>query len=382
MSEVLDRWKARFERAKQLAVDHVDAFAAELWRGEQRHKRKHRWNLADPFRPDAKAHNCSLDLGRRRGAFQDFESGLKGDALDFVAHGLTGRIDSDSRKAAVMHIEQRFGLSEPDPAEARRIEAEAKARRAAAEAAHERKLAENRTKANGRFHAALPIDGSLAETYLAARGISLAAVPNRAPSLRFLPDAEWWMGAVWQEDAKGRARKVKDGPHYPAMISAMVDRQGRIAANHFTFLKADGSGKAGTIGDDGKGKDKLMYPDTYGLVIRVTNGASALGAEKAAQAGQKGLVALTEGIEDALSVASLHPDLRCWAAGSLSGLMNLPDHDCAAGFLIFMDNDWGKPGAQKQFCAAVSRLKSFGKPVEVVSMPEELGKDVNDAIRA
>jgi hypothetical protein len=154
----------------------------------------------------------------------------------------------------------------------------------------------------------------------------------------------------------------------------MVDARGTIGACHMTFLAANGEGKAPVE------QPKLMWPETAGLVIRISNGATGLSGSEAAEAGVSGLVGLTEGIEDALSAALATPELRMWAAGSLSGLLHVPDHPCAAGWIIFKDNDWGKAEAQALFDRAVARIKSFRKPVEVVSLPADWGKDVNDAI--
>jgi hypothetical protein len=141
-----------------------------------------------------------------------------------------------------------------------------------------------------------------------------------------------------------------------------------------TFLSADGRSKAPVE------KAKLMWPEVAGFVVRVTNGPSGMTAEDAAAAGISGLVSITEGIEDSFSIAIATPELRCWAAGSLSGLLYVPDHPSVSGWIIFKDNDWGKPQAAALFNRAVARFRSFGKPVEVVAMPADWGKDVNDAL--
>lgn len=357
----------RYARAKDLAVEHVETFALELWRAEPRHKSKSVWNIADPYRPDAKPGNLALALTRRRGAFQDFESGLKGDALDFVAHGLCGRIDRDSRRDAVAFIEQRFGLGTMDPAQRAKLAAESEAKRKAAEAKAARDLAARRERARKRFWAMQPVRtqagwcGTLFETYMAARGIDVRAMPHLAGSFRFDPDCEWW---VDQETPKRR---------FPAIVSAMVDGGGTVCANHFTFLAADGTGKA-ALGRQAK----MMFPDTHGLVIRVTNGPGGLQPEAAAQAGQRDIVFVGEGIEDAATAGFVDPELRCWAAGSLAGLLHMPDHAVAAGYMIGRDNDWGKPAAEASFERAIARIRSWGKPVEVVSSKH--GKDFNDEL--
>ena len=69
---------------------------------------------------------------------------------------------------------------------------------------------------------ALPIDGTVAETYLRGRAIT-CQLPK---SLRFHPDC--WHSAT--------------AKRYPAMVAAVQGNQ--LAAVHRTYLKTDGSGKA------------------------------------------------------------------------------------------------------------------------------------------
>lgn len=354
----------RFAIAKGKVLDDLEALAMQLYNADGRDMRRSQCGLVNPFRLGAKASQMSVKLkGPKRGAFIDFVSGEKGDALDFVAYALEGAITRESRMRAVEWIEDRYGLRQMDPRDRERIAAEGRAKRVALEAQAERDLAERRERARKMFYSAAPMQpGDAAWRYLTSRGVAPDKVPGLARrTFRFRPDFEYWMDAA--------------KPRLPAMVSAMVDRGGRLCACHITFLKPDGSGKAAVE------KAKLMWPETAGLVIRCTQGASGLGAEEAAAAGISGTVALTEGIEDALSVAMADAKPRVWAAGSLSGYAGVPDHGCADGWMVFQDNDWGKPQARRQFDEAVRRLKGFQKPVAVIRMPDHLGKDVNDAIR-
>lgn len=354
---------SRFSVAKEKVLDHLESIIAEQLSGREKFRRRNLWNVANPYRPGSKPDQMCIWLsGARRGSWKDFVSDDKGDAIDLVAFALTGAVNPDSRMAAVEWIEDRYGLRDLSPDRKREIDAEAKARRAAAEAKEAERRKRSIERARKFFFSCQPIRGSLAEDYLATRGIHLADVPNLGRSLRFHPACEYWL-----DDAR---------PCMPAMIAAMVDARGQLCACHYTFLKPDGSGKADV------GKAKLMFPETAGLVIRLTDGPSGLSAEKAAAAGVRGLTAVCEGIEDGLSIAVSSPDLRSWAAGSLSGLLTVPDHEASAGWLIFKDNDWGKPQATALFERAVARIKGFRKPVETISMPAEWGKDVNDAIRS
>jgi phage/plasmid primase-like uncharacterized protein len=161
----------------------------------------------------------------------------------------------------------------PDPATLARREAE---RRAEAT-----KRAE---QAKRLWQEARPIAGTVAEAYLRGRGIT-CPLPR---SLRF--HAEAWHGPT--------ARR------WPALVAAV---QGAgAAAVHRTFIKPDGSGKAGL-----QGGDKLMLGATVGGAVRLSDGPSRL--------------VVAEGIESALSLLCglLDGPATVWAALSTSGMRGL-----------------------------------------------------------
>lgn len=354
---------SRFSVAKERVLDDLEGIIEQLMRGVRKHKRNSLWNVANPYRPNSKPEQmCVWLTGARRGAWKDFTGGEQGDAIDLVAYGLTGIVSADSRMTALEWIEDRYGLKSMSPQKRQAVAAEAAARRAAAEAKEEERRTRSRERARKFFYSCQAIEGTIAETYLASRGVVLADVPNLGRALRFHPACEYWM-----DDAR---------PRLPAMVAAMVDEAGKIGACHYTFLKPDGSGKADVE------KAKLMFPETTGLVIRLTDGPSGLPAEQAAEQKIAGITGLVEGIEDGLSAGRGSPDLRMWSCGSLGGFLSVPDHGCISSFLVFRDNDWGKPQAQKLFGRALARLKGFRKPVAAISMPADWGKDVNDAIRS
>lgn len=367
---------SRFALAKdRLLGDLENVIPAVLGSGnaKPRDRRRGLWNVTNPYRAKAKpSQMCVWLTGARRGGWTDFVSGDKGDVIDLVAFGLEGAVTADSRMRAVEWAEDRYGLRALDP-ETRKKQAEAsERRRRQAEAEDEKRAAGDRDRARKMFFgSAETIAGTLAETYLATRGITLADLPNPEPAFRYRDAFEWWLGARRDRET---GRKLQAGPDYPAMISAMVSADGTVNACHITYLAPDGSGKAPVD------KAKLMWPATLGFVVRVARGPSGMGCERRAEAGGSDWIALTEGIEDAMTIAMARPDLRVWAAGSLAGLGAVPDHACAKGWLIFQDNDWNKPQAQKLFKRAVARIRGFGKPVEVIAMPAGWGKDVNDAI--
>jgi hypothetical protein len=167
----------------------------------------------------------------------------------------------------------------PDPAELEKAKAEA--RRFAAVTAQAK-----RNRARWMWNQRRPINGSLAETYL--RDARCYGGPLPA-TIGFLP-----------------AR----GEHGPAMISAfgmpVETETGSISIStdqvdgvHLTRLAPDGSGKAGT------NADKIMIGCPRGAPIALAPFNDLLG------------LAITEGIEDGLSVAEA-TGMATWAAGSAS----------------------------------------------------------------
>lgn len=153
-----------------------------------------------------------------------------------------------------------------------------------------------------------PIEGTLAETYLRSRGIS-CDLPD---TLRFHP-------------------RCYHGPSQtvlPAMVALVAG--GDAFAIHRTFLRADGSGKAGLPGGD-----KMMLGRVCGGAVRLSHAP--------------GRLVLAEGIESALSLLCglLSGPLTVWAALSTSGLRSLRLPEVPGQLAIAGDGDTeGRKAAQ------------------------------------
>ena len=163
--------------------------------------------------------------------------------------------------------------SPPDPAEVASGNREAKAE------------AEKRGRqARAVWKEAQPVEGTPAEAYLRGRGIS-CALPR---TLRYHP--ETWHGPT--------------AKRHPALIAAV--QGAALSAIHRTFIRPDGTGKAGL-----EGGNKLMLGSTAGGAVRL------------AQA--QGPLVVAEGIETSLSLASglLSRPATTWAALSTSGMRGL-----------------------------------------------------------
>ncbi|MEM7303803.1 MAG: hypothetical protein AAF468_22230 [Pseudomonadota bacterium] len=373
---------SRFAVAKQELLTDLERVVADLFGGnaQMRHKRGSTWNVANPHRANSKPKQMVVWLsGAVRGGFKDFTNPdvVKGDVIDLVAFVLEGRIDDASRKAAIEWAEDRYGIREMDPAEKERRAQEHREKQEELKRQAEIDAAANRTRARKLFYSAeAQILDTPVDIYLQSRGIDLRAIKGLGHAIRYLPNAEYWMGAPHDADGK----KMGKGPVFDAMLCAFINDNHQIAACHFTFLADGGAGKADVsrFGDDLSAK--LMMCPTSGLFIPLTNGGSLLNLKEAVQVRSTDMWTLHEGVEDSLSTALLQPDLRCIAVGALAGLGTLPRHPNQGGFLVMKDNDWCKPQVELQFNKSIARLRSWGKPVEVANMPDQWGKDVNDAI--
>lgn len=138
------------------------------------------------------------------------------------------------------------------------------------------------------FHAGQPIKGTLAETYLRARGITYL---DDLPALRFHPRCYY------------RADENAPVETWPAMLAAVTDLDGRITGVHRTWLARDGSGKA-PIATPRRAMGRLLG---NGVRFGVVHNALAVG----------------EGIETILALRCVLPALPMVAALSASHLAAL-----------------------------------------------------------
>lgn len=166
---------------------------------------------------------------------------------------------------------------------------------------------------------AKPGQGTLAETYLGNRGISLP-VPA---SLRFAMATKHPPTGLW----------------LPAMIAAVQTPSRMLGAIHRTFLKMDGTGKAEVS------TPRMALGPLKGNAVRLAKADT--------------LVALCEGIEDSLALMQM-TGAPCWAVLGTSGFLNveLPDH--ISRVILAPDND---PAGKATIERAANRLTDLGKDV-------------------
>ena len=186
------------------------------------------------------------------------------------------------------------------------------------------------------WRASQDIAGSLVETYLRSRGITLLPLP----SLRFHPALKHASGGIW-----------------PAMVALVVHGEtGEALAVHRSFLARDGQGKAPVD------PPKMMLGPCRGGVVRL---------------GEPGDVLLVgEGIETCLA-AMQATGKPAWAALSTSGLRALDLPRAIAKVIVLADGD--EPGeAAAQHCAR--RWQREGRNVRIARPPS--GMDFNDLLKA
>ncbi|MGB3316443.1 MAG: toprim domain-containing protein [Albidovulum sp.] len=188
------------------------------------------------------------------------------------------------------------------------------------------------------WNEAVPIDGTIAETYLRSRSIT-CDLPD---SLRFHPEC-------WHPSTK----------RLPALV-ARVDGAKAFAV-HRTYLRDDGAAKAAVE------PTKAMLGSVVGGAVRLSTGPGPL--------------VVAEGIETALSLNSglLNGPLTVWAALSTSGMKALALPGTPDDLIIATDSDDAGAGWQAGNVLA-ERAHALGWQVSLLPAPD--GQDWNDALCA
>ncbi len=241
--------------------------------------------------------------GPRAGRWTDAATGEHGDLLDLIA--LNQGFDL---RAAFVEAERFLGLPRP-PAQSDMPCIPCGSPEAA------RRL----------FTASKPIHGTLAEAWLHSRGIVL---PADVAALRFHPRCYY---------GTPKGREV-----WPALIAAVTDMEGRITGVHRTWLDPTG-GKAPV--------DQPRRAMGHLLGNGVRFGAVS------------GVLAATEGIETALALKSVMPDLPVIAALSASHLAALILPSSLRRLYVAHDNDEAGRLAlerlRERFCGVAVELRAL-----------------------
>ena len=191
------------------------------------------------------------------------------------------------------------------------------------------------------FAASVPVPGTLADTYLRSRGLTLGAT---SPALRFHPKC-------WHRE-EGQTKSIPR----PALIAAVTDGAGALQGVHRTWLAPDGQGKAAV-----KTQRRAMG-HLLGNAVRLSPCDDIL--------------VVGEGIETMLSLSEAAPGLPVWAALSSGhlGAVLLPEG--LHRLYIAIDRD---PAG----CQAAERLSARASEVGIgFHVLEPLLGDFNDDLQA
>ena len=177
-----------------------------------------------------------------------------------------------------------------------------------------------------------PIDATAAETYLAARAITA----TRFPTLRFHPALDY------RDETGTRA--------YPALVAAVTDTNGRLAAVHRTYLDPERPVKA-RVAHPHKSLGPLQHHSVrFTPSTPLTDAASTL--------------LIGEGIETVLSLVSALPRLSAVAALSAGQLGAFRPPPGTRQLLIACDND---PAGVRAAAALAERTRERHLPTLVLT---------------
>jgi DNA primase len=231
----------------------------------------------------------------RKGFFHCFGCGAHGSTIDFRM-----RLDRLDFATAVRTLAAEAGLvagSTP----VRRVPVAEVPRVSPAEIEDER--ARDADRAASIWRDAVPGAGTPVETYLRVRAIALP-VP---PTLRFAASLPYWTNGPGK-------RPVKVG-EFPAMVAAIQGAAWKIVGSHRTYLSIEADGSVRKLG--------LVAPDGDPFAAKRMLGQAMGGAVRFAKAGAT--LSIAEGIETALSVLQVRPDIPVWAVLSLGAMAGAGD---------------------------------------------------------
>lgn len=293
--------------------------------------------------------------GTKAGQWYDFAAGEGGDLVGLVRAALGHR----EWRETFQWIRDFTGRGDDfDPAERRRMEQQAEAEKARRAAEDRQRRAGLQQSARRHWHTGIPIPGTPAERYLLGRNIDLKRL-GRAP------------GVLRYHSAM---KCPETGTYRPCMLAMMQTLDEPETTIHRTFLDihADGS-----VTKAAMEKPKTVYSPVNGAFIPLQRGASGQPMRKI-PLGE--WVCVTEGIEDALTLALAAPEKRIIAAYSLSNIGNLILPDRAGGIFLCADNDV-KPDAIKGFERAKAKLEARGYRI-IEFRPPPAFKDFNEWAQA
>lgn len=324
----------------------------------------------NPGRADRSVGSFVIEMsGARQGRWNDYATGERGDLIDLI--GLALNVDT---KTALREARGFLGLVNESPEDVRRRKkATERSKELRAQAAQK-----DREDAARRSRQALAIwlsgqerlRGTPVEYYLRdSRGIDLAQIGRQPAVLRYVRECQ-----CYEQDPQ--TGEVFDAP-LPAMVALVNNLRGDPVAVHRTYLALDPGGKWGKAPVP---RPKKVLGRYAGAAINIWRGIGPRGGKPASlpQCPPGSHVFIAEGIEDALSVVMLSPDVRVLAAISLSnlGAVKLPQNVSTVTLVADLDDS---PEAQEALRRAIAQHRDAGRNVRIFQNHWG-GKDLNDAL--
>ena len=202
-----------------------------------------------------------------------------------------------------------------------------------------------RRNAEGLWLHGATLRGTPAQRYLEGRGIDFAKLGRMPGSIRFRHDCSH----------PGRAQPLA------AMLTKMSFLDKRHAATHRTFLEF-AAGTPAQTGGWGKARverAKMILGDFAGAHIPISKGD--LPGVALADVPEGTAVAISEGIEDGLSVALADPQLYVVAAGALGNIGGLALPPQVGDVILICQNDAAGSAADAALERAIARHQEAGR---------------------
>jgi len=297
--------------------------------------------------------------GVKAGAWKDYATEEKGDALILIEKQVTG----GDRGQAIIWAKQWLGIDDENHVtfQVRRQTARRQKDK------NDKAIIQNKEKMWGiakaiYLGAQVKIVGTMARDYICDRGIDVGAKLFEMRALRFDPECY----------------ERETGHKHPALIASIsVPYNDKLMmAIHRTYLRFDNDGTVLKL--DVKNAKKVLG-DYRGGYIPLWRGESKKILYKA---DPDEWVVITEGIEDGLSIVMADPSKRVIVAISLAnmGAIILPSN--VKKVILVKDNDEDNQAAENSFQAAVRWHMDHGRRVRIFKTPKKYGKDVNDWLRS
>lgn len=295
--------------------------------------------------------------GANRGMWRDWSSNEQGDMIVLVEQVRFG----GNRGAAVAWLKSWLGLDNLDPGRLAWVRAASFEQDARMARVAEAEATAKKQGAVTLWLRGAPLTGDCpASRYLAGRGIDVDRLGKWPGALRYHPE-------VWNRDA---------GVKLPCLVAQMITPDGAHVATHRTWLGRGASGR--WVKADAAG---LGVPNGAAKKMLGKSGGAFVALRKGAARKSMGMIRrpetlyVTEGIEDALSVAMARPGARVIAAYSLGNLGAIQFPAAIETIVLVCDRDDGA-NEQALLERAIARQQARGHRVQFV-MPPVGVKDVN-----